>query len=78
MYTQSCLLIWSCIFFFFFPILTFMTLIIAYLCVNLVVVVHVVINSVELCELGLFVGLNYWLKCLQNDLIMIALKQKNI
>lgn len=77
MYIRSCLLIRSCTFFFFFPILTFMTLIIAYLCVNLVVVVHV-INSVEFCELGLFVGLNYWLKCLQNDLIMIALKQKNI
>lgn len=62
----------------FFPILTVMTLTIAYLCVNLIIVVHVVINSVEFSEIGLFVGLNYWLNYLKSDFIMLALKQENI
>lgn len=50
-----------------------MTLVIAYLCMNLIIVFHIVINSVELCDLGsVFVGLNYWLIYLENDFIMIG------
>lgn len=46
-----------------------MTVVIAYLCLNLVIAV--LVNSIELCELGaVFVGLNCWVKYIQNDLTM--------